>query len=412
MSSQFETSIKTAGEVLAGVCVSKVKLAEGVYWVGAIDWNLRHCGAYGAPRGTTYNSYLVIGDNVALIDGVKSGFEDEMLERVREIIDPAKIDFLVSNHVEPDHAGGLPKIMGVLKNAKLVVSKSGKEPLNRNYHNDWGAMTVKTGDELSLGKKTLRFIEAPMLHWPETMFTYLKEDGILFSNDAFGQHIASSGRFDDEVGPEAMDEALRLLAVVVSPYLMIAKNKVKEIETSGLKINMIAPAHGIIWRLPSKIIDAYRRWTSGEGKKKITVVYDSMWGSTDAMAREITRGISDEGVEVKLFNMRVSDLSEIMKEIIDSRLILVGSPTLNRDIFPTIGYFLTFLRGAKLPNKKGAVFGSFGWGGGANRRLKEELKLAGVDVLEEELSLKYSPTSEELKRCCEFGKTIARKISG
>ncbi len=391
-------------------CVTKVKLAEGVYWVGAIDWNLRHCGAYSTPRGTTYNSYLVIGDKVALIDGVKSGFEDEMLERVKEIIDPEKIDYVIANHVEPDHASGLPKIMGALKNAKLVVSKSAKDPLLRNYHNDWGATTVETGDRLSLGKKTLRFIEAPMLHWPETMFTYLEEDRILFSNDAFGQHMASSGRFDDEVGPESLDEALRLFAVVVSPYMLLAKNKVKEIETSGLRIDMIAPAHGIIWRQPAKIIEAYKRWTSGEGKQKITVVYDSMWGSTDLMAREITRGIADEGVEVRLFNMRVSDLSEIMKEIIESKLILVGSPTLNRDIFPTVGFFLTFLRGARLPNKKGAAFGSYGWGGGANRSIKEELKRAGVEVIEDELVVKYSPTKEDLERCYDFGKTIARKI--
>lgn len=388
----------------------KVELTEGVYWVGAIDWDLRSCGAYQTVRGTTYNCYLVVSDKIALVDTVKKGFEREALERIREIIDPAKIDYVICNHVEADHASGLPNIMEAAKNAKLIVSKTGREPLRLNYHQDWNAEAVKTDDELSLGKKTLVFIEAPMLHWPESMFTYLKEDGILLSNDVFGQHMASHWRYDDEVGEVAVEEAMKLFAVVVSPYSKLAHSKMKELVDKGLKINMIAPSHGIIWRNPKNIIEAYARWSGGEGKQKATVVFDSMWGSTESMAREIVRGLADEDVEASMFKLRISDLSDIMKEVIESKMIVVGSPTFNRDIFPTVGHFLTFLRGARLPNKKGAVFGSYGWGGGSNRIMKEELKKSGVEVAEEELSVKYVPTEDDLKKAFEFGRLLARKI--
>jgi len=390
--------------------MTKVKLADGVYWVGAIDWNLRFCGAYSTPRGTTYNAYLIVDDKIALVDAVKMGFEHEMFERIREIVDPAKIDYVICNHVEMDHSGAMPELMKVVRKAKVVVSKAGKIGLQRHYHANWDITVVKTGDELSLGKKTLMFIEAPMLHWPDSMFTYLKEDRILMPNDAFGQHIATHHRFEDEVGPAVMEEAKKYFAVIVSVYSTLVQKKLREIGEKGIKIDMIAPSHGTIWRQPTKIIEAYKRWSSGETKRKATVVFDTMWGSTDRMANEITRGIASEDVEVKLFNLRNSDLSDITKEILDSKAIVVGSPTLNRDMYPTVGTFLTFLRGIRLPNKMGAVFGSYGWGGGANRLIKEELRKAGVDVIEEEMSVQYVPTEEELKRCMEFGKAIARKV--
>ncbi|MFQ6129752.1 MAG: FprA family A-type flavoprotein [Candidatus Hadarchaeaceae archaeon] len=390
--------------------MTKVKLADGVYWVGAIDWNLRFCGSYNTPRGSTYNAYLIVGDKIALVDAVKMGFEHEMFERIKEIVDPAKIDYVICNHVEMDHSGAMPKLMEVARKAKVIVSKAGKSGLQRHYHADWDTMVVKTGDELNLGKKTLMFIEAPMLHWPDSMFTYLKEDRILMPNDVFGQHIATYYRFGDEVGPAAMEEATKYFAVIVSVYSSLVQKKIKEIEEKGIKIDMIAPAHGVIWRQPTKIIEAYKRWSSGEAKRKATVVFDTMWGSTDRMAHEITRGIASEDVDVKLFNLRTSDRSEIIKEIIESKAIVVGSPTLNMNMYPTVGGFLTFLKGIRPPNKKAAVFGSYGWGGGSNKLIKEELKKAGVDVLEEDLSVQYVPTDEELKRCFEFGKMIAGKI--
>jgi flavorubredoxin len=390
--------------------LTEVKLAEGVYWVGAIDWNLGFCGSYSTPRGTTYNAYLVVDEKIALVDTVKKGFEQEMLKRIKEIAEPAEIDYMICNHSEMDHSGGIPDIMKRANNARLVASPKGKIGLQKHYNKDWDAVAVRTGDELNLGRKSLIFIEAPMLHWPDNMFTYLKEDRILMSNDAFGQHIATNQRFEDEVGWAVMEEAAKYFAVIISPYSPLVQKKIEEMEKMRIGIDMIAPAHGVIWRQPAKIIEAYRRWSGGEAELKVTVVFDTMWGSTDRMAREIARGVASEGVKVKVFNLRNSDSSEIVRDLLESRAIAVGSPTLNANIYPTVGGFLTFLKGIRLRNMKAAVFGSYGWGGGSIQLMKEELKKAGADVIEEELSVQYVPTEEDLKRCFEFGKIIAEKI--
>lgn len=387
----------------------KVELAKGVYWVGAIDWNLRFCGAYNTPRGTTYNAYLVVDDKIALVDTVKHGFEDEMLKRIEEIVDPAEIDYVICNHVEMDHSGAMPKLMEVAKKAKVYATKLGKDGLWEHYSKDWDAEVVKTGDELSLGEKTLMFISASMLHWPDSMFTYIKEDRILMPNDAFGQHIAAHYRFEDEVGAAVMEEAAKYFAVIVSVYSSIVQKKLKELNALGIKIDMIAPAHGVIWRSPEKILKAYDRWSRGEAKNKATVVFDTMWRSTEKMAQEVTRGIASEGVEARLFNLRTSDWSEIIKEIIESRVIVVGSPTLNMGMYPTVGGFLTFLKGIRPPNKKAAAFGSYGWGKGAVRDINKALEGMKFELLPS-LEVKYIPDEDELKSCYEFGKGIAKEV--
>jgi flavorubredoxin len=387
----------------------KVELARGVYWVGAIDWNLRFCGSYNTPRGTTYNAYLIVDDKIALVDTVKTGFEDEMLKRIGEIVDPGKIDYVICNHAEMDHSGAMPKLMEVAKKAKVYAMKAGKDTLREHYRKDWDAEVVKTGDELSLGKKTLMFISASMLHWPDNMFTYLKEDRILMPNDAFGGHIATHYRFDDEVGPAAMEEATKYFAVIVSLYSSIVQKKLKEIKDMGIGIDMIAPAHGVIWRDPGKILDAYDRWSRGEAGRKATVVFDTMWRSTELMAREVIRGIASEGVEARLFNLRTSDWSEVIKEIIESRVIVVGSPTLNMGMYPTVGGFLTFLKGIRPPNKKAAAFGSYGWGKGAVRDMNKALEEMKFELLPS-LEVKYIPDEDELKSCYEFGKGIAKEV--
>jgi len=390
----------------------RVRLAEGVHWVGAIDWDLRFCGSYSTPRGTTYNAYLVAGDKIVLVDTVKTGFEHEMLERIREIVDPVEIDYVICNHSEFDHSGAMPKLMEIAKHAKVISSKVGKVGLQKHYGTDWNSTLMKTGDELSIGSKSLMFIESPMLHWPDNLFVYLNEDRILMSNDAFGQHIATRQRFEDQVGAEAMDEAAKYFAVIVSPYSSLVQRKIAEIEGMGIRIDMIAPGHGVIWRDPAKIVEAYKQWSSWKSDLKATVIFDTMWGSTSRMAREIARGIESEDVEVRVFNIRNSDLSEIMKEILDSKVIAVGSPTLNRDVYPSIGGFLAFLRGIRPQGKKAAVFGSYGWGGGAAQIMREELKKAGFDVFEDSLSVQYVPTDEELKKCFEFGKSVATRVKG
>src|SRR3989338_3168772 len=297
--------------------MSAVMIAPDIYWVGAIDWNLRFCGSYNTPRGTTYNAYLIMDEKITLIDTVKGSFEAEMLEKIREIVGPEKIDYVISQHSEQDHSGALPELMKVAARAKVICSAAGKEGLLSQFGTNWGAKAVKTGDELKIGKKTLKFIEAKMLHWPDNMFTYVKEDKILFSNDAFGQHIATVQRFADEAGHAAMEEFAKYFAVIVSVYSNIVQEKIKEIETMALAINMIAPAHGVIWREPKQVLDAYKRWSSGEAGRKATIVFDTMWQSTATMADEIARGIINEGVPVRVFNLRSSDWTEIIREIID-----------------------------------------------------------------------------------------------
>lgn len=387
----------------------KVELAPGVYWVGAIDWNLRFCGSYSTPRGTTYNAYLIVDEKIALVDCVKHGFDHELLERIREIVDPVKIDYVIVQHAEPDHAGAMPELMEVAAKAKVIVTKAGKDTLAAHFGTSWDAQVVKTGEELSLGKNTLMFIEAPLLHWPDNMFTYMKEHGILFPNDAFGGHIATHQRYEDEVGPPAMEMATTYFAVIVSVYSTLVQKKIKEIEEMGIDIKMIAPAHGVIWREPKKIIEAYKRWSSGEAGRKATVVFDTMWQSTGKMAQEIARGIASEGVEVRVYNLRLSDWSEIIKDIIESRLVLVGSPTLNMGMFPTVGGFLTFLKGIRPPNKKAAAFGSYGWGKGAVKAINEELEKMKFKVLES-LEIKYIPHEEQLAACFEYGRKLAKEV--
>jgi flavorubredoxin len=389
--------------------MSSIKILPGIYWVGAIDWNLRFCGSYSTPRGTTYNAYLIIDEKIALIDSVKDGFEDEMLERIKEVVDPAKIDYIICQHSEMDHSGALPKLTEIATRAKVIATQEGKDALAAHFGSNWNAQTVKTADTLSLGNKTLMFIEAKMLHWPDNMFTYVKEDCILFPNDAFGQHIATFQRFEDEIGPVAIEEATKYFAVIVSVYANIVQEKIKEIENMGIDIKMIAPAHGLIWRQPQKIIEAYKRWSRGEGGRRITIIFDTMWRSTEKMANEIARGISQEGVEVRVFNLRNSDWSEMIKEIIESRLIAVGSPTLNMGMYTTVGGFLTFLKGIRPLNKKAVAFGSYGWGKGAVKAINKELIEMKFDVLEG-LEIKYIPHKEELLECFEFGRKLAKEI--
>ena len=389
--------------------MSSIKILPDIYWVGAIDWNLRFCGSYSTPRGTTYNAYLIIDEKIALIDSVKDGFEDEMLERIKEVVDPAKIDYIICQHSEMDHSGAMPKLMEIATRAKVIATQEGKDALAAHFGTNWNAQTVKTADTLSLGNKTLMFIEAKMLHWPDNMFTYVKEDCILFPNDTFGQHIATFQRFEDEIGPVVIEEATKYFAVIVSVYANIVQEKIKEIENMGIDIKMIAPAHGLIWRQPQKIIGAYKRWSRGEGGRRITIIFDTMWRSTEKMANEIARGISQEGVEARVFNLRNSDWSEMIKEIIESRLIAVGSPTLNMGMYTTVGGFLTFLKGIRPLNKKAVAFGSYGWGKGAVKAINKELIEMKFSVLEG-LEIKYIPHKEELLECFEFGRKLAKEI--
>jgi anaerobic nitric oxide reductase flavorubredoxin len=392
--------------------MNKVSLAEGINWVGVVDWNLRDFHGYVTRRGTTYNAYLISDEKTALVDTVKHTFSNELLRNICEIIDPEKIDYIIVNHVEMDHSSSLPMIAKYAKNATIIASQRGKDAIIEHYGADFCIETVKTGDELKLGKRTLRFIEAPMLHWPDSMFTYVVEDKILMPNDAFGQHLASSERFDDEVDAHVlMEEATIYYANILMPFASLITRKLDEVTQMGIPIEMIAPSHGIIWRSdPSKIIKAYLDWSAGVSKNKVVIVYDTMWGSTDKMARAVAEGAASQSVDVKLLKLRAANRTEAMTEILDAKAVVVGSPTLNNGIFPTLGSFLTYAVGLKPKGKLWAFFGSYGWGGGAVRGMTEMARKAGFEVHEPSVEVKYVPDQEDLKKCFEFGQQIAAKI--
>ncbi|MDK2911116.1 MAG: hypothetical protein PWR29_73 [Methanolobus sp.] len=388
-----------------------LEIAKGIYWVGVVDWNLRDFHGYETPKGGSYNAYLIIDEKIALIDTVKASFSDEMLRRIRQLVDPAKIDYVISNHVEMDHSGSLPAIMDIATNATLIASSKGKSGLCEHYKemgcDNWNFRVAKTGDEISLGKRTLMFIEATMLHWPDSMQTYLKEDRILFSNDAFGQHVATSKRFDDEVD-DVMEDAAIYYANILLPFSAQILKYIEKVKELGISIEMIAPAHGVIWRKdPAWIIEAYGRWARGEAAEKVLVIYDTMWGSTEKLAMEIAEGVREAGVEVRVRHLRKNDWSMTMKEVMDSPVIAIGSPTMNNKMFYTVAGFLTYMTGLHPKNKKYFLFGSYGWGGGAIKGMEKEMEAARYELAMESLQVKFRPFKEDLKVCRDIGHRLA-----
>jgi len=392
--------------------MNKVSLAEGINWVGVVDWNIRDFHGYVTRRGTSYNAYLIQDEKTVLVDTVKHTFSSELLRNIFELIEPAKIDYIIVNHVEMDHSSSLPMIVKHSKKAIIVASQRGKDAIIEHYGVDFNIQVVKTGDTLKLGKRTLSFVEAPMLHWPDSIFTYVVEDKILMPNDAFGQHLASVQRFDDEVDEHVlMEEAATYYANILMPLAPLITRKVEEVVQMGIPIEMIAPSHGIIWRSdPSKIIKAYLDWSSNPSKNKLVIVFDTMWGSTYKMALAIAEGAASQGVDVKVLKLRAANRTEAMTEILDAKAVVVGSPTLNNGMFPTIGSFFTYATGLKPKGKLWGFFGSYGWGGGAVRNMTEMAQKAGFEVHEQSIQVKYIPESGDLKKCFEFGQQIAAKI--
>ena len=392
--------------------MNKISLTEGINWIGVVDWDSRDFHGYVTRRGTSYNAYLIQDEKIALVDTVKHTFSSELLRNICEFVDPSKIDYIIINHVEMDHSSSLPAIAQHAKNATIVASKRGKDAIAEHYSSDFEIQVVNTGDTLKLGKRTLSFVEAPMLHWPDSMFTYVVEDKILMPNDAFGQHLASAQRFDDEVdGHVLMEEAATYYANILMPLAPLITRKIQEVVKMGIPIEMIAPSHGVIWRSnPSKIIKAYADWSSNTSKNKVVIVFDTMWGSTNQMARAIAEGVTSQGVDVKLMKLRAANRTEVMTEILDAKAVVVGSPTLNNGMFPTIGSFLTYATGLKPKGKLWSFFGSYGWGGGAVKNMTEIAQKAGFQTNEQKIEVKFVPESEDLKKCVEFGQQIATKI--
>jgi len=394
--------------------MTPIKLSENIFWVGAVDWNIRHFHGftYSTHRGTTYNAYLITDEKTALIDSVYSPFAEEMIEKIREVIDPSKIDYVVANHVETDHSGAIREILKLAPKAKVIGTARCKEGLQKHYFGNWDFQVVKTGDEISLGERSLKFIEAPMLHWPDSMFTYVEKDALLLPNDAFGQHLATSKRFDDEVDERIlMEEATKYYANILWPFSQLVIRKIEEVQKLGLKISMIAPSHGIIWRgNPMKIVEAYLKWANGEAEKKVLVVYDTMWGSTEKMAKAIVNGVSSEGVEAMVFRLPFSDRGDIIGELLGAKGILVGSSTINNGVLPTVAPFLEEMQGLRPRNKIAAAFGSYGWGGGAVKTIEESLEKASMEIVAPALTVKWVPDKDEIQKCFEFGKEFAKKL--
>jgi flavorubredoxin len=391
--------------------MEKVELKKGIYWVGAIDWNVRDFHGYSTPFGSTYNAYLILDEKNVLVDTVKAPFYLEMLGRISEIIDPSRIDIVVANHVEMDHSGSLPQIVERIGSPLVITSERGKKGLEKHYQRSLKFRTVKSGETLSIGQRTLTFVEAPMLHWPDSMFTYVKEDQVLLPNDAFGQHFASCQRFEDEVGDEVMRHAAKYYANILWPLAPLILKKVDEVVKMGIPIDMIAPSHGLIWRKePSRIIQAYVEWSQGKSRNKVLVVYDTMWGSTEKMAKAILNGVIDEGVDARLLHLRSNHRSDIIEEMLEARGILLGSPTLNNGMFPTMGDFLTYMRGLRPKGKIFGLFGSHGWGGGAIKEMRRHLEAEKFEIWEKELPVQFVPNSEEVSRAIQFGREFAKQV--
>ncbi|MBW1784922.1 MAG: flavodoxin domain-containing protein [Deltaproteobacteria bacterium] len=389
-----------------------VEIAKGIYWVGVIDWNIRDFHGYSTYQGSTYNAYLIMDDKIALIDTVKRPFADELLDNISQIVDPKKIDYVISNHTEMDHSGGLPRVMHKVGEDKpLYCSKMGHKNLSSHFSQTWNYQPVENGGELKLGQKTLTFMETRMLHWPDSMFTYAKEDRILFSSDAFGQHYAGLERFDDEVGDAIMPHAKKYFANILLLYAPLILKLVDKVTEMGLAIDMICPDHGIIWRSdPTKIIQAYVEWSQQKPKRKAVVVYETMWHSTEAMADTIVEALGEAGVDARPFQMRTNHRSDIITEVLDAGAVVVGSPTLNNGIFPSVSDLLTYMKGLKPKNKVGAAFGSYGWSGEAVKLITQELEAMNVNVIDPGVRLQYVPDDQGLDACRALAKKIAEAL--
>ena len=391
-----------------------VELKSGVYWVGYVDWNIKqfHGHEYSTHRGSTYNAYLIVDEKIALVDTVWGPYSQEMIDHINEIIDIKKIDYVIANHAETDHSGGLPALMKHIPNATVVVSEKGRESIPKHYHEDWNFKVVKTGDSISLGKNNLVFVAAPMLHWPDSMFTYLTGKNILMPNDAFGQHFASSSRFNDEVDMiEVYQEAIKYYANILTPFSDLVIRKIDEFKKLNIPVDIIAPSHGIIWRKdPLQIVSQYYEWAQGKNDGSAVIIYDTMWKGTEKMGQAIAKGLEKEGVKYKIFNMAICDRNDVLTEIFKTKGVLIGSPTMNNGLLPTIMPILEDLRGLKFKNKVGAAFGTYGWSGECVKIIEEILEKAKIKILQEGIKFKWQPTKEELGKCEDFGRSFAQKM--
>ncbi|HAN10192.1 MAG TPA: MBL fold metallo-hydrolase [Clostridiales bacterium] len=377
--------------------MKSVELKKDIYWVGAVDWDIRNFHGYLTQRGSSYNSYLIMDEKIVLVDSVKHYLYEEMLERIKQIVDPSKIDYIICNHVEMDHSGSIPKIIKLCPNVIIVTSPQGEKGLKMHYDTtNWNFHIVKSGDTINIGTRNIAFLQTPMVHWPDNMVSYISEEKIIFSNDAFGQHIASTGRFDDEV-PYSMlvEEARKYYANIVLPYGSQVQKVMEEVKK--LDIEIIATSHGIIWRnYIADIVRLYDKWSRNETEKKAVIVYDTMWESTKKMANAIKDAFEDKDYNIHMYNLQGTHISDVMTELITAEYICIGSPTLNSSILPTVAAFLAYMKGLAPKNRKAIAFGSYGWAPLSIKEIEETLTKAGMDVVASE-KINFVPTEVQLK---------------
>jgi len=388
-----------------------VKISEHVYWVGAIDWDIRDFHGYSTLRGSTYNAYLIVADDVILIDTVKRPFKDELLARVASVVDPKKVRYIISNHSEPDHSSSLPEVIDYVKPEKVFASKLGLKDLEGYYGKD-GIDTVSDAQSMQLGGVNLTFLETKMIHWPDSMMTYLADDKLLFSQDGFGMHLATSERFADEI-PEATrdEENAKYFANILLPYKQLIVKLLDRVKALGIDIQIIAPDHGPIYRKDlDKPIDQYYKWCAQKPTKKAVITFDTMWGSTEIMARAIEGGLESEGIDVIVLPLKSSERSIVVTEVLEAGALLVGSPTLNNGIFPTVADVLTYMRGLKPRNLVGSAFGSYGWSGEGARQVNDYLTQMKIDLVGDPLNLSFRPDSDGIEQCRQLGVLTGRKL--
>lgn len=390
-----------------------VQISEKVYWVGAIDWNIRDFHGYSTKRGTTYNAYLVLSENPTLIDTVKKEFYDEMMERIQSVIDPKKIKIIISNHSELDHSGALPQAVAAIQPEEVYVSDMGFKDITAHFHQDLKLNIVKTGDRIDVGGDTVSFVEARMLHWPDSMFSYLEKENVLFTNDVFGMHYATGKLFDDENEERLwLYEAEKYYANIVLPYSDIVLRFLAQVQKMGLSPKMIAPDHGFIWRKdPSKIIHLYAKWASQAPHNKAVIVYDTMWGSTEKMASYIADGLREGGTEVKQLSMHSNHRSDVATELLDASALIIGSPVLNSNIFPSMADVLCYLKGLRKKGLVGAAFGSYGWNGTPVDELTKILEGMNVEVISPAIKSQFVPDEKIKQQCRDLGLAISQKIA-
>lgn len=394
-----------------------VEIKPNIFWVGAVDWAVRDFHGYITPRGTSYNNYLIVDEQTTLVDTVKHDFAEATIENIRMAVDPGRIANVVINHVEPDHASGIEAVMRIMPQATIYISERGKKGLDRYFDTSgWRFKIVKNGETLNIGKHTLQFIETPMLHWPDSMVTYVKEAKLLISQDAFGQHLATTARFDDEFvscfsDAELDDAIIDYYANILMPFGQLIKAKIGEIVKLGLEIDMIAPDHGIIWRKdPGRIIQSYLDLANGKAKERVAIIYDTMWHSTEHMILPIVQGIKEEGLDCQVVKLRATPMSVAIKEFWKSRGTLIGTPTMNNVMFPSVAEFLYHLGGLRPKSRIVGAFGSFGWGGGGVKEAYEALKKMGLEITEPGVEVIYRPTESEREKCYAFGRDFAVKV--